>query len=58
MKGMEEQPEKNHDLRTLLIFIFIFVALIGAVWFFGWRANQFDIIKQGEPTIIYTNVTP
>ncbi len=57
-KDMEEQQEKNSDLKTLLVFIFILVAIVGAVWFFGWRANQFDVIKQEEPTIIYTNVNP
>lgn len=56
---MEEEPRyKSHDLRTLLILIFILVAIAGVVWFFGWGAYQFDIIKQGEPIIIYTNVSP
>jgi hypothetical protein len=52
----EENQPKNNDLKILLLFIFILAAIVGAVWFFGWKVNQGEIIKQEKPTIIYTNV--
>jgi len=53
----EEGQNKNSDLKTLIIFVIILAAIVAVIWFFGWRANQGQIIKEEKPTIIYTNVS-
>ena len=46
-----EEP-KNHDWIILLVLVFLAVIIGGFVWYFGFRANQGEIIKQEEPEII------
>jgi ABC-type transporter Mla subunit MlaD len=46
--------EKDSGLKAFLILLFIFVAILGAIWFFGWRANQGEIIQQKSYTVTTT----
>jgi len=46
------KKEKDNSWIYLLIFLF-FAVLIGVfVWYFGFRANQGDIIQDEEPITI------
>ncbi|MFH1193980.1 MAG: hypothetical protein V1661_03220 [bacterium] len=36
----EENNQKDNDWKILLLFLFILAAIVGAVWFFGWKVNQ------------------
>lgn len=47
----EENNQKDNDWKILLLFLFILAAIVGAVWFFGWRVNQGEIIRQEKPII-------
>ncbi|MBU4422051.1 hypothetical protein L6259_03580 [Candidatus Parcubacteria bacterium] len=46
------EKEKDNSWIYLLIFILVAVAIGAFVWYFGFRANQGEIIYENEPIII------
>ena len=51
---MEEENPKNYDWVYILVLFFVLAGIIFFVWYFGWRANQGEILQKKEPIIIKT----